>query len=88
MGKYENDLKKNVEQCEICQRNKIDSLSQVDLLQWLPLPNLILEDWTMDFIEGLSKASGYDSIMVIVVRLGKFVHFITLKHLLTPKKVA
>lgn len=42
----------------------------------------------MDFIEGLSKAGGFDSIMVIVDRLSKFAHFITLKHPFTAKQVA
>ncbi|TYK19775.1 ty3-gypsy retrotransposon protein [Cucumis melo var. makuwa] len=45
-----NDVKKYVEQCEICQRNKTEALAPAGLLQPLPLPNLILEDWTMDFI--------------------------------------
>lgn len=58
-----NDIKKYVEQCEICQRNKTDSLSPVNLLQPLPLPDLTLEDWTMDFIEGLPKARGFNSMM-------------------------
>ncbi|KAA0043304.1 Retrotransposable element Tf2 [Cucumis melo var. makuwa] len=83
-----NDVKKYVEQCEICQRNKTEALAPAGLLQPLPLPNLILEDWTMDFIEGLPKAGGYDSIMVIVDRLSKMAHFITLKHPFTAKQVA
>ncbi|KAA0033720.1 hypothetical protein IC582_013177 [Cucumis melo] len=82
-----NDVKKYVEQCEICQRNKTKALAPAGLLQPLPLPNLILEDWTMDFIEGLPKAGGYDSIMVVVDRL-KMAHFITLKHPFTAKQVA
>ncbi|KAA0041350.1 retrotransposon protein, putative, unclassified [Cucumis melo var. makuwa] len=42
----------------------------------------------MDFIEGLPKARGYDSIMVIVDRLSKMAHFITLKHSFAAKQVA
>ena len=83
-----NDVKKYVEQCETCQRNKTEALSPAGLLQPLPLPNLILEDWTMDFIEGLPKAGGFDSIMVVVGRLSKMAHFITLKHPFTAKQVA
>lgn len=37
----------------------------------MPLLELILKDGTMDFIEGLSKVGGYDSIMVVVDRLRK-----------------
>lgn len=36
------DIKKYVEKCEICQRNKADSLSPASLLQPLLLPDLIL----------------------------------------------
>jgi hypothetical protein len=34
----------------------------------------------MDFIEGLPKSEGYDSIMVVVDRFYKFAHFFPFKH--------
>lgn len=52
------------------------------------LPELILKDWTMDFIGGLPKVGGYHSIMVVVDCLSKFGHFIILKHPFTEKQVA
>ena len=50
------DVKKYVQQCEICQRNKFEATKPVGVLQPLPIPERILEDWTMDFIEGVLTA--------------------------------
>lgn len=74
------DVKKYVEQCEICQRNKTEATSPTGLLQPLPILELRLEDWTMNFVKGLPKARGSDSIMVVVDRLGKYAYFIVLIH--------
>lgn len=82
------DVKNYVEGCEIYQRNKTKAWSPAGLLQPLPIPELILENWTMDFIEELSKAGGYDSIKVVVDRLSKFGNFLMLKHPFTAKQMA
>lgn len=42
----------------------------------------------MDFIEGLPKSGGYDSIIVVLDWPSKFGHFIVLKHPCTAKQVA
>ena len=42
----------------------------------------------MDFIGGLPKAMGMDTIMVVVDRMTKYAHFCPLAHPYTAKEVA
>lgn len=55
------------------------TLNKVTIPNKFPIPRQIWEDVSMDFIEGLPKSAEMDSILV-VDRLGKYGHFIALKH--------
>jgi len=70
------EVKRYVEDCDACQRNKNRTEQPAGKL----MPNSILEKpWThisADFITKLPLAQGYDSILVVVDRLTKIVHFI------------
>jgi len=69
-------VKQYVEGCDACQRNKNRTEQPAGKL----MPNSIPEKpWThisADFITKLPLAQGYDSILVVVNRLTKMVHFI------------
>lgn len=81
-------IKEFLQQCDVCQRNKNDSMKPAGLLQPLPIPMRVWTDISMDFIEGLPPSNGFTVIMVIVDRLTKYGHFVPMKHPFTALTVA
>ncbi|RVW26324.1 Transposon Tf2-12 polyprotein [Vitis vinifera] len=85
---YDYEIEIFLQQCDICQRFKTDCMKPAGLLQPLPVPTQMWTDVSMDFIEGLPSSNGYTSIMVVVDRLTKYAHFVTLKHPFTAVIIA
>lgn len=62
-------------------------MSPAGLLLPLEITKAIWDDIFMDFMEGLPKVSGYDTILVVVDRLSKYGHFVALKRPFWTKSV-
>lgn len=69
-----------VQNCPIYQLVKTEKLTLVGLFQHLPIPCKVWVGITVDFIDGLSRSQGKNTITVVVNQLRKFTHFLTLTH--------
>ncbi|KAJ0492793.1 putative nucleotidyltransferase, Ribonuclease H [Helianthus annuus] len=77
-----------VRPCNVCQKAKYETVATPGLLQPLPVPNNVFSGISMDFIGGLPKSQGKDSILVVVDQLTKYSHFIALAHPYSAAQVA
>jgi hypothetical protein len=69
-----------VEQCLTCQQVKVEHQKPSRLLQPLPIPKWKWENISMDFVCGLPRTStNHDAIWVVVDRLTKSTHFISIR---------
>lgn len=82
------DVENFVKQCSVCQQAKHELIHPAGLLQPLPVPDGVWQDLTMDFIEGLPKSDGHDTILVVVDRFSKYAHFLSLRHPFSAETVA
>ncbi|WVZ01635.1 hypothetical protein V8G54_027704 [Vigna mungo] len=81
------DIRKYINECPVCQQEKVDHALPKGLLQPLPIPQQVWEDIAMDFITHLPTVNGYSTIMVVVDRLSKFAYFIPLRSEFSSKSV-
>jgi hypothetical protein len=83
------DVAEYVALCDTFQRVKAEHHRPAGLLQPLKIPEWKCEEIRMDFIVGLPHTqAGYDLICVIVHRLTKVAHFITVKMTYSGAKLA
>ncbi|KAJ3684022.1 hypothetical protein LUZ61_013186 [Rhynchospora tenuis] len=74
------DVYQYVKECDNCQQNKVENIKPPGLLQPLPIPEDAWNSVSMDFITGLPKSEGKEIILVVVDRLTKYAHFMSMKH--------
>lgn len=77
-----------VKECDTCLRCKVEHCASPGLLQPLPIPQAAWQDISLDFVEGLPRSKGWDTILVVVDRFTKYAHFIPLSHPYTAESVA
>lgn len=73
------DIRDFVAACNVCQATKYVRDTPNGLIQPLPIPTMVWEATSMDFIVGLPPSQGFTAIMVVVDRLSKYAHFGALK---------
>lgn len=77
-----------VARCLIYRQIKTSTEPPPGLLQPLPIPVMVCDELTMDFITGLPSFKGFTVILVVVDRLTKYAHFGALPSNFTAHKVA
>ena len=82
------DVRRHVQECMTCQRNKAEQIPPAGLLQPLPIPKQKWEGISMDFVTGLPMVQGKNSVYVVVDRLTKYAHFFPVSTESTAHQIA
>ena len=82
------DVVKYVQTCDPCQKIKHNRGAGVGFLQPLEIPTNPFEDISLNLITGLPTSNHKDAILVVIDKLMKYAHFITMTTEVTALKVA
>jgi hypothetical protein len=82
------DVHNFVVECDVCQRNKGETVKSPGTLQSFPIPPAIWWDISMDFIVGLPKSGNKSVIVVVIDCLSKYAHLCALQHPFTTSIMA
>ncbi|XP_075091948.1 uncharacterized protein LOC142172079 [Nicotiana tabacum] len=77
-----------VHECEVCQRNKEESVAYPGLLQPLPFSKKAWEHISIDFIKELPKSQRKEVILTVIDRFTKYAHFIAVLHPYNAAQIA
>ena len=84
----EKEVGEYVAACPVCARNKNSRRPPSGLLQPLPVPHSPWSDISLDFVTGLPPSEGNTTILTVVDRFSKMVHFIPMPKLPSAKGTA
>lgn len=82
------DVKEFVSSCSVCAQNKGSHQPPSGLLQPLPVPGRPWSHISLDFVTGLPPSEGNTTILTIIDRFSKAVHFVPLPKLPSAQETA
>lgn len=84
----EEEVSEYLAACPTCSRNKASHRPPAGLLRPLPVPHCPWSNIALDFVTGLPPSEGNTTVLTVVDRFSKMVHFIPLPKLPTAKETA
>lgn len=82
------DFKEFVSACQVCAQSKTSRRPPSGLLRPLPVSRRPWSHISIDFVTGLPPSHGHTTILTIVDRFSKMIHFIPLPKLPSAKEIA
>ena len=82
------DTREFVAACDVCSHSKTSHRPPAGLLRSLPIPSRPWSDVTLDFVTGLPTSRDNNTILTLVDRFSKMVHFVALPKLPSAAETA